>query len=344
MNKIKSNSIYNVVIVIIGTIIGAGFASGQEIYSFFNRYGFKGLIGIFVSVLLICYIINKTLKIVVTNNINTYKEFIGIIIPDKLKVNNILCLTINYIIIIFLLITFNIMVAGFATYFFEGFNISKTCGVIIIVILSYVVFIKNIEGVIKINIFLIPIIVLLIMVLGIKNINNIEIIKQDNNYFFLLWFFSSILYASYNSITLIPILIGLKKQIKEKREIKFIILFLVIIFGALTLIVFFLINSFKEEIKYTEMPIIYIANNMGHIYKYIYGLIILMAIFTTAIGAGYGFINNISSNKKNIKKIAIILCLSSIFLGQISFSSLINLMYPIFGFLGLLQIFFLIIY
>ena len=31
--------------VIIGTIIGAGFISGQEIYNFFNKYGEAGRIG-----------------------------------------------------------------------------------------------------------------------------------------------------------------------------------------------------------------------------------------------------------------------------------------------------------
>lgn len=36
-------NILKAVCVIIGTIIGAGFASGREIYLFFNRYGIKGV-------------------------------------------------------------------------------------------------------------------------------------------------------------------------------------------------------------------------------------------------------------------------------------------------------------
>ena len=31
---------------IIGTLIGAGFASGQEIYLFFYRYGLNGIMGL----------------------------------------------------------------------------------------------------------------------------------------------------------------------------------------------------------------------------------------------------------------------------------------------------------
>lgn len=39
MLGIDLKNIYKTTFVIIGTIIGAGFASGQEIYLFFNRYG-----------------------------------------------------------------------------------------------------------------------------------------------------------------------------------------------------------------------------------------------------------------------------------------------------------------
>ena len=42
-------NILKTVCVIIGTIIGAGFASGQEVYIFFFSHGIKGLIGIIIS-------------------------------------------------------------------------------------------------------------------------------------------------------------------------------------------------------------------------------------------------------------------------------------------------------
>ena len=41
---INKKNIYRITFVIIGTIIGAGFASGQEIYTFFNRDGIKRII------------------------------------------------------------------------------------------------------------------------------------------------------------------------------------------------------------------------------------------------------------------------------------------------------------
>ena len=52
-----------IVLVIIGSLIGAGFASGQEIYSFFYSYEISGIFGIVITFLLIGILIYKSLKL-----------------------------------------------------------------------------------------------------------------------------------------------------------------------------------------------------------------------------------------------------------------------------------------
>ena len=69
MLKCNARNIYKAIFVIIGTIIGAGFASGQEIYTFFNRYGIQGIIGLILSVTLIGVIIYKTFKVILENEV-----------------------------------------------------------------------------------------------------------------------------------------------------------------------------------------------------------------------------------------------------------------------------------
>ena len=342
MMGINIKNIYKITFVIIGTIIGAGFASGQEIYTFFNKYGFNGLIGICISILLMSYIIYKTFKIVLGNNINSYEEFVRSIMPQRFKRNKILMYTINNVINIFLLICFNIMVAGFATYFIQELNVSKWFGAILIAALSFVTLSQNIDGVIKINTFLIPIIILLISFLGINKIEYVSIVSENYNNS-MYWVLSSILYASYNSITLIPILISLKNKINVRKQPIIISICVGIIMLTLSIVIFLLMNTFINEIHGIEIPLVYIASSLGKIFKYIYGIVILIAIFTTAIGCGYGFLNNVTRNRKSYIICAGIMCLASVLIGQIGFSSLINLLYPIFGYLGIIQIIFLII-
>lgn len=319
-----------------------GLHLGQEIYTFFNIYGTKGLFGLFISIGLIAIIIYKTFNVIIENKIENYQEFITNVVPDRFKNNNILKFTINNIINIFLLISFNIMVAGFATYFWQELNISKWCGAIIIAILSFVTFSKNIDGIVKINTYLIPTLILLILFLGFKKITNISIIKMQENQNTLYWIISSVLYASYNSITLVPILITLKKYIKTNKEAKVTSILTAVIMIVLSVCIFLLMNLFINKIAKIEIPIVYIASTMGMTFKYIYGITVLIAIFTTAISAGYGFLSNATRNKKSYIVLSILICICSVFIGQIGFSNLINLLYPIFGYLGIIQIIFLL--
>ena len=72
--------IFTIVLVIIGALIGAGFASGQEMYSFFYSYGVIGLIGIIITCILIAVSLYKSLKIIYKNKIDNYDEFLKVFI------------------------------------------------------------------------------------------------------------------------------------------------------------------------------------------------------------------------------------------------------------------------
>ena len=77
---------------IIGTLIGAGFASGQEMYLFFFRYGVNGILGLVLCSSLMAGVIYKTFikekkkgKIVKNKNKNKNKK-----IKDKKHIINII--------------------------------------------------------------------------------------------------------------------------------------------------------------------------------------------------------------------------------------------------------------
>ena len=151
---------------------------------------------------------------------------------------------------------------------------------------------------------------------------------------------NSISYASYNSILLIPILVSMKEYIKDKRQIKVIALFCFFIFTTLAMILFFLLNSFPLDSTMVEIPILYIASQNGKLFQYLYGGVILAAILTSAISAGYGLLNNITKSRKAYIAFNGLLCVTGILISQLGFSNLVEILYPVFGYLGLLQIIF----
>lgn len=85
---------------------------------------------------------------------------------------------------------------------------------------------------------------------------------------------------------------------------------------------------------------LHISSLVGEEYRKIYAIILWIAIFTTALSNGFGFINRFSNKYK--RKVALIFCLSSIPVAKIGFANLVSIIYPIFGFIGVIIMFFLL--
>ena len=116
----------------------------------------------------------------------------------------------------------------------------------------------------------------------------------------------------------------------------------IFIIFLLALIIYGLLCTINEDISKIELPTVYAVSNFGEIYKYLYGIIIISAITTTAISSAYGFLNNISKTKQKYKKINFLICIIAIFVSFIGFSNLVNMLYPLFGVLGLIQLIFIL--
>lgn len=332
-------NIFKIVLVIVGAFIGAGFASGKEIYTFFYIFGTKGIIGLIISSMLLIMVIYKTLSIISKNDIYNYKEFLDYLIKDDKDKYGYIKSIINNIVNILILISFFIMVAGFGAYFKQEFNVSSIVGSAILAILSYIILNQDTKGLVKTNEILVPIIIAVIIIIGIICIEpqyltiNINTHTAEKSNFLL----NSILYCSYNCMLLIPVLITMKNYIKNKKTVFLISFISGIVILLLSFIMFFILNSNIEDMTNVELPVLYILKN-NLLLKNIYGIIILVSIFTTAISLGSGFMKNITKSKKSYPQIAKIMCIIAVFVSQIGFSNLVNYLYPIFGYIGILQI------
>ncbi|MBQ2835810.1 MAG: hypothetical protein IJE68_03130 [Clostridia bacterium] len=324
--------IFSIVLVIIGALIGAGFASGQEIYSFFYSYGVIGLMGIIITCSLIAITIYKSLKIIYQNKINNYDEFLKIFIKNE-KVTK----AVNIVLNILLLVTFYIMIAGFGAYFEQEIGINRILGSALLAVMTAIVFFTSVKGVLRVSEYIVPVLILFIIVIGGMNLISIQsevelsTIKKG-------WLLSSVSYCSYNMILLIPVLISLRKQITKERNIKYIAIISGILMIIMSIMIYMLLIKSDVEISTLEMPIVYIIRTFFTKFKAIYAFIILSSIFTTAISIGIGFLQNISKNKKSYTQFVIFMCITSLIISKFGFSKLVNFVYPLFGYLGIIQI------
>ena len=313
--------------IIIGTLIGAGFASGKEIATFFNAFMEKGIIGIIISSFLFGLVIYLVMGL-------SKKEFS--------HTNN---KVFNLIVKIFSFLCFCIMISAIGTYGSEQYNINFWIGTSFASAICFVLFLLRFKGLERLNNFLVPIILIGVLLVSLTSHVNDEYIISGNESIdgFLLsnWFLSAVLYAGYNSIILVPILNELKVYELKNKEIFLLSIFSSLVLCLAGIMIYYNINLFYPQILGAEMPMLIVAKNTNLYVYMLYNFAILFAIFTTAFSCGYAFLK--LGSEKYFFRNCIFICLMSILISRIGFSNLINLFFPVFGYIGIAQLIYIFI-
>jgi uncharacterized membrane protein YkvI len=318
----------------VGTVIGAGFASGQEMMTFFSRYREKGLIGIYISVIFFIVISSYVLNYVYTYNIYSYEKWLERIVGRSL------CKVLNSMIILFLFSIYCVMLAGTGSLIQSFFGCRPLVGASIMSIFLFIIFIYSLEGLGTVNMIIVPIIFMGMLILGIKAIGVKAVVNiPDNINMTGNYLVSSILYVSYNSIGFLAILFSMRPFMKKRYEGILGALGGSLVLGVMMLIIHKTTNMNYVQLKGSQIPMLEVGKSLGLEFYTMYGLILLGAMFTTAAANGYIVLDHM---KKKIKLNHILLsgvfCIITIPLSNFGFKRLVSILYPIFGYVGLFTI------
>lgn len=134
--------------VFISTVIGAGFASGQEIVTFFIRYGRSGLLGLGVAGVLFILYGWGILSCVYKNKLKSYSEFTNQIAGRQAG------RVLSWIVTAYMLLSYGVMLAGSGAILQEQFGLSYEVGVLLLSALTFLTFLTGAKGMVSVNSFL----------------------------------------------------------------------------------------------------------------------------------------------------------------------------------------------
>ena len=137
------------------------------------------------------------------------------------------------------------MVAGFGAYFNQQYNIPSPIGGLILSILCLLIFRNKTKGIVKVNELVIPIMIGLIILLGAISFKNNNYTSNFNESVCNSCILNPIVYASFNSITLVPILVDLNKIGNSRKNILLISILCGLILSILGYIILKLMNRHK---------------------------------------------------------------------------------------------------
>lgn len=324
-NWIKIASIY------VGTVIGAGFASGREIIEFFGVYGLKGIVGIIISGFLFSVLGSLLLIKIYNNRISDFNQLAALVFGRRLG------FIIDTLIAFSLYTGFSVMISGSGAIFKEELGLSYNIGILIMVTCSFVVFLFSLEGLSFINSLLVPLLIIGIIFttfyLNIReeyNFSNIEGVSLTKKGNFLT---SSLLYLGSNSLIIIVVFSSLLPMINDKKTAILGGLTGGIVLSILGISILISMLIYYNEVSNLDIPMLKICDYIGENYRKLYAIILWIAMFTTALANGFGFMNRITNEKGKLLKIALF-CICAVPLAKAGFSNLVGVLYPIFGFIG----------
>ncbi|MCI1944614.1 YkvI family membrane protein [Clostridium luticellarii] len=323
--------------VFIGTIVGAGLASGQEISQFFTQYGYKSFFGILICCAIYIIMSSIIVNISIKYRLNSYDGLILLVSPGFLG------LVTNFLTTFFLIGGASIILAGSGALIHQYFGISRWIGILLMVVVSIIILLRDIKGLMEINSIIVPSLVIVIFTLFMlhlifyKNINP-SFIKSIPHYKDG-WLLSSLIYSGFNILCCSGVLVPLSLSIGKKKSLVTGSIIGSLGLTALALIInFLLISNIPYIFKY-EIPLLYIANRFGKLIQIMLLLIIWLEMFSTevsdiySVGKNFQEMFHISYNKS-----VFLIILITIPISQIGFINLISFLYPAFGVIGFIFI------
>ncbi|MCU9601922.1 hypothetical protein [Pallidibacillus thermolactis] len=331
----------------IGIIVGAAFASGQEILQYFTSFGLIGSIGAIISTAIFAYCGMVLVWLGSRTKATSHKEVIY-------QVSGRLVGTIIDYVLIFTLFGMGIlMIAGAGASLHQQFALPYFVGSLIMTLLVFVSSLFNTSRVVSIISSVSPFLIILIIIISVYTLVTLDSSFASLNKLATAvetpsslpnWFVSSLNYACMNLTLGASMAIISGSTIKDPKIAAFGGLAGGLGLGILIQLVHFAIFIKIEEVATLDMPLLGIINEISPILGTIMSIVIFGMIFNTTVSVVYGFVARLAqTGTKKFNVILVIALISEFGLSFIGFTGLVSSFLPLVGYLGVILIVALII-
>ncbi len=255
-----------------GAVIGAGFATGREVVDFFTRFGRGGLGGVLLATLLFTWVGVVILQVTLSHPVYSYADLLRVLLPWKWLV-----FLMDQVFMVTLLAGVGVMTAAGATVL-GGWGPGYPLGCLGFLALSALLLRTGGKGFLRANCWLVPGMALLIAALCLVQIAVPALGMAARGPFS-----SALLYVSFNTAIAGVALSTLKEQLDRKTALLggglgglMVGLLLLLIYGA------------TRGLAAGEIPLLSLAQVWLGKWQWLYALVLLAAVLTTALANIHG--------------------------------------------------------
>ncbi|WBL19980.1 YkvI family membrane protein [Citricoccus sp. NR2] len=327
---------------IIAFLIGSGFATGQEIMQYFTSYGYWGIFGTgLVVLLLITYVSVEFLVVGQAKKFDKPKSIFHYYCGKYLGT------FFDFFSILFVFLSFTVMVAGAGAVFQEHYGLSKYIGGVALALAVGVTVWFGLNSLVDVIGKIGPLIVIIAIALGIYGVMSnpggiaegnallptLDVTQASSN-----WFMAALSYVGFCMLWLAAFLTALGKTAPSRKEAASGAVTGGVAFSVACMIVALGLLAHISRTAGTEIPMLVLARDVGPVVAGAISVMILAGIYTTAIPLLWTVSSRFYEDKtKKFKYLTIILAAVGTLIGLVlPFSQMVNIVYVINGYVGII--------
>lgn len=300
-------------------VIGAGFASGQELVVFFVRYGWGGFAGIFLALAILTSTVVLVLEFCSWHGVSSYDNLFATLSPRS-------AMFFDWAYTLFLLIGVSVMLAG-----------AGAMGVVSRLAMAFLVWLVLQRGVLAVLEISGLLAVAMVVVLVTISLYRLQLepftLPQAGSWRGLE---AAVLYASYNLGFSMAVLASTHQVLKRPQERWAVAIFGNLILGVLLFLLFFSLNTLSPQQLKDPFPSQHLAGSLGPVMVQVYRLILWVAMYTTALANSLALVTRFTESAKlGWSRASLVIIAVAIGLSYAGFNTLIRVAYPLLGLAGL---------
>ncbi len=318
---------------IVGTTIGAGFASGREIWEFFASYGEASHYSILLSILIFFLAAIIVLHISWKQKTKHYSELLEYIMGRHLA------RLFDWMILFYLLSTTVVMIAGSGATAQQWRGEGEfVWGSILMAVAVFIVLLFDIKGVLSMNTLLMPALILVLLVVCFQFLEsqpmNQQIINMGSGP--PAWP-AAVSYAAFNVISLVAVLSTMGSQIEHPSEIWLAGAVSMLCLGTIAFLYNFSLLKIEHLMSQYEIPLFALVQDYSPAWIFLITCVLWFAIYTTAISNVHGLVLRLTDFFTCPRWLIAFVCLMFLTpLSQFGFARLVQVLYPLYGVINLI--------
>ncbi|PTM56891.1 YkvI family membrane protein [Desmospora activa] len=325
---------------IVGTTIGAGFASGREIWEFFGSYGQSSSWSILLAMVLFLAASMVILFISWKKQTRHYSEVLSHVIGPRMAKG------FDGLVVLSLLSSTLVMMAGSGATI-QQWSGSFALGVWVMVAAVVLILLFDLRGLLSMNVILIPVMTAVLILVCVKFLSSYgwpTLTASITSPALPSWP-SAITYAAFNMLSLLAVLSTLGKQIRHSGEIWVAGILSASLLGMIAFLYNYSLLRVEDLVSQYEIPLFALIHSYSPWWVMAISLILWLAIYTTAVsnvhGLAFRFATVLSLPHWLIGGGILVLLVP---LTRLGFANLVTILYPLYGVLNLFILTMILLY